>query len=64
MRAMAVKSLKAHWEDFPKPEQAGSSWYQEASVAEWSKPNEPNAQFNNTSILTDKGVVINIHGNT
>ena len=64
MRVIAVKTLKAYWEEFPQAEQALLSWYEEASVAEWNNPNELKARFRNASILTDKRVVFNIHGNT
>lgn len=64
MRVIAVKTLKAYWEAFPEAEQALFSWYEEARVAEWGSPNELKAQFRNASVLTDKRVVFNIHGNT
>jgi len=64
MRVIAIKKLKAYFEKFPQAEQALLSWYEEASVAEWNNPNELKVQFRNASILTDKRVVFNIHGNT
>lgn len=64
MRVIAVKTLKAYWEAFPQAEQALLSWYDEANAANWNNPNELKAQFRNASILTDKRVVFNIHGNT
>lgn len=64
MRVIAVKTLKEYWEMFPQAEQPLSAWYEEATISEWSTPNELKAHFRNASILTDKRVVFNIHGNT
>lgn len=64
MRIIAVKTLKEYWEEFPQAEQALLSWYDEAEAASWSNPNELKAQYRNASVLTDKRVVFNIHGNT
>src|SRR5690606_34603991 len=64
MRVIAVKTLKAYWEAFPQAEQSLLSWHEEANVVDWNNPNELKAQFRNASILTDKRVVFNIHGNT
>lgn len=64
MRVIAVKTLKEYWEEFPQAEQALLSWYDEAEAASWSNPNELKAQYRNASVLTDKRVVFNIHGNT
>ncbi|SEK28543.1 type II toxin-antitoxin system HigB family toxin [Parapedobacter koreensis] len=64
MRVIAVKKLKEYWEEYPQAEQALLSWYEEAGVAAWDNPNELKAQYRNASVLTDKQVVFNIHGNT
>ena len=64
MRVIAVKTLKDHWEAFPQAEQALLAWYEEAETAHWNNPNELKQQYRNASILTDKRVVFNIHGNT
>lgn len=64
MRVIAVKTLKVYWEEFPQAEQALLSWHEEAETAEWNNPNQLKAQYANASILTDKRVVFNIHGNT
>lgn len=64
MRIIAVKTLKAYWEAFPQAEQALLSWYEETEAANWSNPNELKAQYRNASVVTDKRVVFNIHGNT
>ncbi|AZA80372.1 type II toxin-antitoxin system HigB family toxin (plasmid) [Chryseobacterium sp. G0186] len=64
MRIIAVKTLKSFIEDFPRSEQPLLAWYDECLNAEWNNPNELKAQYGNASILSDKRVVFNIHGNT
>lgn len=64
MRVIAVQTLKAYWHEFPLAEQALLSWYEEAQLAEWNSPNELKVQYRNASVLTNKRVVFNIHGNT
>ncbi len=64
MRIIAVKTLKNYMKDFPKSEQPLLAWYDECLNAEWNTPNELKVQFGNVSILSDKRVVFNIHGNT
>lgn len=64
MRIIAVKTLKDYWEKFPQAEQALLSWYEEAETASWGNPNDLKSQYRNASVLTDKRVVFNIHGNT
>ena len=64
MRIIAVKTLKFYIKDFPKSEQPLLAWYDECESAEWNNSNELKAQFGSASILTDKRVVFNIHGNT
>ena len=64
MRVIAVKTLKEHWTAYPQAEQALLAWYEEAEIAQWSNPNELKQQYRNASILTEKRVVFNIHGNT
>ncbi|KAA8474819.1 type II toxin-antitoxin system HigB family toxin [Arcticibacter tournemirensis] len=64
MRVIAVKTLKDYSTGYHQAEQALLSWYQEASAASWNSPNEIKAQYRNASILTNKRVVFNIHGNS
>jgi len=64
MRIIAVGTLRDSWEEFPQAEQALLSWYDEAEVAGWNNPDGLKAQYRNASVLTDKRVVFNIHGNT
>lgn len=64
MRIIAVSTLKNYWIEFPQAEQSLLSWHEEVENAEWNSPNELKAQYGSASILTDKRVVFNIHGNT
>jgi len=64
MRVIAIKTLKEYWEDFPQAKQALLAWHEEAEAARWDHPNELKQQFRNASILNNKRVVFNIHGNT
>jgi mRNA interferase HigB len=64
MRVIAVKTLK-HWcTHFHQAEQALLSWHEEIDAASWNSPNELKIQFKNASILGEKRVVFNIHGNS
>ena len=64
MRIIAVKTLKDYWEEWPQAKQALLSWYEEAETAEWHHPNELKDQYRNASVLSDKRVVFNMHGNS
>lgn len=64
MRVIAVRTLKKYIQEFSKAEQPILSWYEEVNAAEWNNPNQLKAQYGNASILTEKRVVFNIHGNT
>lgn len=64
MRVIAVKTLKDYSVLFPQAKQALLSWYEEAETADWNSPNELKLQYRNASILNDRRVVFNIHGNS
>jgi mRNA interferase HigB len=61
MRVIAVKTLREYTKEFHQAEQALLSWYDEATLAEWSNPAKLKAQYRNASILNNKRVVFNIH---
>ncbi len=63
MRIISKRTLKLFWEQHASAEQPLKSWFDEASKAAWSTPNELKRQFGNASIVSDKRVVFNIHGN-
>lgn len=64
MRIIAVKTLTEYWEEFPAAKQSLLAWYEEAETMVWNSPNELKEQYRNASIITDKRVVFNIHGNS
>ncbi|HVV56635.1 MAG TPA: type II toxin-antitoxin system HigB family toxin [Mucilaginibacter sp.] len=64
MRVIAVKTLKEYAAEFHQAEQALFSWYEEALLAAWNNPNELKQQYRNASVLNNKRVVFNIHGNS
>jgi mRNA interferase HigB len=64
MRVIAIKTLKHYISEFQQAEQALLSWHEEAASAFWQNPNELKAQYRNASILNEKRVVFNIHGNS
>ncbi len=49
---------------FPSANQALLSWYDEAEAAEWKNHNDLKEQYGNASVIDEKRVVFNIHGNT
>lgn len=63
MRVIAIKTLKEYLRKFSDAEQSILSWYEELEAADWKTPNELKDQFQNASIITNKRVVFNIHGN-
>jgi len=64
MRVIAVKTLKENWDEFPEAKQALLAWYEETEAAQWNNPNELKHQYRSASIITDKRVIFNIHGNS
>ena len=64
MRVIATKTLKDFINEFHQAEQALLSWHEEVVSAVWDSPNELKAQYKSASILSDKRVVFNIHGNS
>ena len=64
MRVIAVKTLKQYWQHYPLAKQALLAWYEEAGDAKWNSPQELKKQYRNASVISDKRVVFNIHGNS
>ena len=64
MRIIAIKTLKEYWEEHPKSKQALLSWYEETESAQWSHHNELKEQYRSASIITEKRVIFNIHGDS
>lgn len=64
MRVIAVRTLKEFIKKYPKAEQGVLSWFEEVETANWQNPSELKRQFSNSSVLSSKRVVFNIHGNS
>lgn len=64
MRVIAVKTLKQYAKKKKEAEQSLFAWYEEVCSANWKNHNELKEQFRAASIISDKRVVFNIHGNT
>ncbi len=63
MRVIAVKTLKQYAKKKKEAEQSLFAWYQEAYKANWRNHNELKEQIRTASVVGDKRVVFNIHGN-
>ncbi len=64
MRIIATKTLSQYWKQFPIAKQSLLAWYEVAEESEWETPNDLKTQYKNASILSNKRVVFNIHGNS
>jgi mRNA interferase HigB len=63
MRIIAKKTLKQYCENEPIAEQSLKSWFNVVEKAQWANHNELKKQFGKASIINDKRVVFDIHGN-
>jgi mRNA interferase HigB len=64
MRIIAVKTLREYWKKYPRSKQQLLAWYEEIENAAIGNPNQLKEQYRSASILSDKRVVFNIHGNS
>jgi mRNA interferase HigB len=63
MRIVAKKYLVQFWQLHRSAEQPLKSWYDEATKANWTSPQEIKSQYRNASFLANNRVVFNIKGN-
>jgi len=63
MRVIAVRTLKLYAKKKKEAEQSLFAWYEKACKAGWKNHNELKTQIRNASVIGDKRVVFNIHGN-
>lgn len=63
MRVIAVKTLKQYAKKKKEAAQSLFAWYQEACNANWRNHNELKEPVRTASVVGDKRVVFNIHGN-
>ena len=64
MRVIAVKTIKLYAKKKKDAAQSLFSWYEEACKAQWKNHNDLKKQFGSASVITDKRLVFNIHGNS
>ena len=64
LRVIAKKILREFWEKHGDCEQQLKAWFQEASKAEWTTPNEIKAEYPSASIIGNDRIVFNIKGNS
>lgn len=64
LRVIAKKILREFWERHNDCEQQLKSWFQEASKAEWTNPNEIKTEYPSASIIGNDRIVFNIKGNS
>lgn len=63
MRVIAKKILREFWEKHNDCEQQLKAWFQEASKAEWTTPNDIKAEYPSASIVGNDRIVFNIKRN-
>ena len=63
MRVISVKTIKTFARKNKTASQPLLAWHEEIIKATWKNHNELKVQFGNASILSDKRVIFNIHGN-
>ncbi len=64
MRVIAKKILREFWEKHSDCEQQLKAWFQEASKAEWTTPNEIKTEYPSAIIIGNDRIVFNIKGNS
>lgn len=63
MHIVAIRFLRAFWEQNPDAEQPLKSWVDETKKANWAQPDQIKEKYRSASILKNKRVVFNIKGN-
>jgi mRNA interferase HigB len=63
MRVIAKKILREFWEKQTDSEHQLKTWFQDASKANWTSPNDIKSEYPKASILKHSRVVFNICGN-
>jgi len=63
MRIIALRTLRAFWEQHPDVRQALQAWYHDAKHATWATPADIKNVYRNASAVGNNRVVFNIKGN-
>ena len=61
---IAKKILREFWEKLNDCEQQLKAWFQEASKAEWTNPNEIKSEYLSANIIGNDRIVFNIKRNS
>jgi mRNA interferase HigB len=63
MRIISRAVLSAFWAQHPDAEQPLKAWYEEASHAQWTSPQDIKDLYRHASFRPNRRVVFNIKGN-
>lgn len=63
MRIIKIKTLREFWQRQPDAEEPLLAWYREAKAADWDEPARIKEKYSSASILKNRRVVFNVHGN-
>ncbi len=63
MRVIALRTLRAFWEQHPEAQDALVAWYQDVKRAQWRTPSDIRQVYRNASFVGHNRVVFNIKGN-
>jgi mRNA interferase HigB len=63
VRIIALKTLRAFWEQHPDVRQALQAWYHDTKRATWRTPTDIKNVYRNASFAGNNRVVFNIKGN-
>lgn len=63
MRVVATKTLRYYWSEYPDAAQQLWAWHEEVGEPQWNNAADLKRNFGTASILSNKRVVFNIHGN-
>lgn len=63
MNVIALRTLRAFWEDHPKARTGLEAWYGVASRADWKGPADVKATYATADFVGDNRVIFNISHN-
>lgn len=62
MRVIALRTLRAFWEQHPEAQDALVAWYQDVKRAQWRTPADIRQVYRNASFVGHNRVVFNVKG--
>ena len=63
MRVIALRTLRAFWEQYPSTRQALQAWYYDVKHSVWKSPMDIKNVYRNASLVGNNRVAFNIKGN-